>query len=191
MDIKREEDAPEVAGLTRRQTAILRLTAEGLYAKEIARELGISTRTVEGHLAAMRKRSGTRNLRELVAWWVATGANTSHGGDSAAVAGAREETGRGPGTTRESPECPRMPDFSDIGSALVSPDERSDQGYARQGRPTVMTAEAITQARSLLATHTIKAIAIKLGVSRSTLYKHMHLIRSLSPGSDSLTDSDS
>jgi len=55
----------------------------------------------------------------------------------------------------------------------------------------VMTAEAITQARSLLATHTIKAIAIKLGVSRSTLYKHMHLIRSLSPGSDSLTDSDS
>jgi DNA-binding CsgD family transcriptional regulator len=59
--------------LTSRQAEVLRLAAAGLLAKEIARRLGISVRTVEGHLGVMRQRTGTRNMAELAAWGVARG----------------------------------------------------------------------------------------------------------------------
>jgi DNA-binding CsgD family transcriptional regulator len=52
---------------------VLRLAAAGLVAKEIARRLGISIRTVEGHFGAMRQRTGTRNMAELLAWGMARG----------------------------------------------------------------------------------------------------------------------
>lgn len=60
--------------LTRRQTEVLRHTSQGLIAKQIARRLRISVRTVEGHLRAMRELTGTRNMAELTVWALSTGA---------------------------------------------------------------------------------------------------------------------
>jgi DNA invertase Pin-like site-specific DNA recombinase len=45
------------------------------------------------------------------------------------------------------------------------------------GRPTVMTPDKIAAARALLNDNTVAAIARHVGVSRSTLYAHMELIR--------------
>lgn len=59
--------------LTARQVEILRLTILGLAGKQVARHLGISVRTVEGHFDAMRQRTGTRSQAELIAFAVATG----------------------------------------------------------------------------------------------------------------------
>lgn len=53
--------------LTHRQVEILGLAASGLAADEIARQLGISPRTVEGHVRVARTRTGARNLTELIA----------------------------------------------------------------------------------------------------------------------------
>lgn len=60
--------------LTRRQAEILRHTSQGLIAKQVARRLGISVRTVEGHLRAMRRLTGTRNMAQLTAWALSSGA---------------------------------------------------------------------------------------------------------------------
>jgi DNA-binding CsgD family transcriptional regulator len=62
-----------IAQLTARQVTVLRLAASGLSGKQIARQLGISTRTVQGHFRDMRQRTGTRNHSELVAWSAAAG----------------------------------------------------------------------------------------------------------------------
>jgi len=59
--------------LTSRQAEVLRLAAKGLVAKEIAHSLGISVRTVEGHLSEMRRVTGAKNMAELIAWGVTTG----------------------------------------------------------------------------------------------------------------------
>lgn len=52
---------------------ILQLAAEDLSAKQIARDLCISVRTVEWHFAAMRSRTGRVTVGGLTAWAVATG----------------------------------------------------------------------------------------------------------------------
>lgn len=59
--------------LTVRQIEILRLTALGLAGKQVARHLGISVRTVEGHFDAMRQRTGAHSQAQLIAFAVATG----------------------------------------------------------------------------------------------------------------------
>jgi len=59
--------------LTGRQAEVLRLAVRGLVAKEIARSLGISARTVEGHLGAMRRLAGAKNMAELAAWGITAG----------------------------------------------------------------------------------------------------------------------
>ena len=76
--------------LTSRQTEVLRLAAAGLVAKEIACRLGISVRTVEGHLGVMRQRTGTRNMAELAAWGAARGIAQyqAEGGDTGDAADA-------------------------------------------------------------------------------------------------------
>jgi len=84
-------DSDEAAlGLTSRQAEVLRLAAAGLAAKEIARRLGISIRTVEGHFGVMRQRTGARNMAELAAWAVARGIvqHQAQGGDTGSVADA-------------------------------------------------------------------------------------------------------
>jgi DNA-binding CsgD family transcriptional regulator len=59
--------------LTERQLQVLRLAVDGRSTKEIAKELFMSVRTAEGHLAALRSLAGTSTLHGLTAWAVATG----------------------------------------------------------------------------------------------------------------------
>jgi len=57
-------DTGPFAGLTPRQTEVLRLMADGLTDQEIARELTISTRTANSHVASILGRLGVRNRSE-------------------------------------------------------------------------------------------------------------------------------
>lgn len=83
------------AWLTSRQAEVLRLAAGGLVAKEIARRLGISVRTVEGHLGTMRQRTGTRTMAELAAWAAARGIAQYQGQDGEAGSVSDGVTRRG------------------------------------------------------------------------------------------------
>lgn len=60
------EEAINLAKLTRREREVLELAGKGLHAKEIARTLGISPRTVEVHKASVMSKLGARNVAELV-----------------------------------------------------------------------------------------------------------------------------
>lgn len=60
-------------GLTARQVEVLDLAAHGLSGRQIGRRLGISARTVEGHLSQMRRRTGAHSEAELTAYGVAVG----------------------------------------------------------------------------------------------------------------------
>jgi RNA polymerase sigma factor (sigma-70 family) len=66
-------DRERLAALTEREREVLQLVARGLHAKEIARELDISPRTVEVHKARIMDKLGARNVAELVRLAVATG----------------------------------------------------------------------------------------------------------------------
>jgi DNA-binding NarL/FixJ family response regulator len=55
-----------VAQLSTREREVLRLIAEGLSAKEIARELSISSKTVEAHRTSLMRKLGARKATELV-----------------------------------------------------------------------------------------------------------------------------
>jgi DNA-binding NarL/FixJ family response regulator len=58
---------------TPRQREILRLVAEGLTTKGIARRLGISDKTVESHRAQMMDRLGIHDLAGLIRYAIRTG----------------------------------------------------------------------------------------------------------------------
>ncbi|HET9016051.1 MAG TPA: response regulator transcription factor [Thermomicrobiaceae bacterium] len=60
----------EVAALSTREHEILRLATAGLHNKEIARELGISTRTVEAHLSHILTKLGVSSRTEAVLYGV-------------------------------------------------------------------------------------------------------------------------
>jgi two-component system response regulator FixJ len=62
-----------LANLTPRQRQILRGVAEGKSSKMIARELGISPRTVEVHRAEIRNRTGLSSSSELIRVAVTSG----------------------------------------------------------------------------------------------------------------------
>jgi RNA polymerase sigma factor (sigma-70 family) len=74
-DRKSNADREKLAALTLREREVLQLAARGLHAKEIARDLGISPRTVEVHKARIMAKLGARNVAELVRLAVATGQN--------------------------------------------------------------------------------------------------------------------
>jgi DNA-binding CsgD family transcriptional regulator len=137
------------AGPTARQREVLRGVVNGLTAKEVARRLGISTRTVEGHLHALRRLTGARSMGELCALSVAEGWVTPL---------RRSEVMAGP--------CPEK-----VGLCA----ETAIPG-SRSGRPTVMTPQLVAAARQLMRTHTAKETARSLRISRSTLYAHMDVI---------------
>lgn len=59
--------------LTPRQNQILSLVAQGKTNGEIARELGLSPRSVETHRYRMTRQLGLKNTAELVGWFVASG----------------------------------------------------------------------------------------------------------------------
>jgi FixJ family two-component response regulator len=52
--------------LTRRERDVLARLVEGASNKEIARQLGLSSRTVEGHRACIMRKAGVRSAAELV-----------------------------------------------------------------------------------------------------------------------------
>ena len=56
------------AGLSRRETQIVRLVAMGLTDKQIATELAISARTVDGHLRRIFAKVGVPSRAALTAW---------------------------------------------------------------------------------------------------------------------------
>ncbi|MBU3076431.1 helix-turn-helix domain-containing protein [Sphingomonas quercus] len=63
-------DQPEVSSLTRRERECLQLVRRGLESKEIARELGLSHRTVDAYIDNARRRlkaTSRRHAAELLA----------------------------------------------------------------------------------------------------------------------------
>lgn len=52
--------------LTPRETQVLMLVVEGMSTKEIAQELEISPKTVDGHVERMRLRMGAHNRCHMV-----------------------------------------------------------------------------------------------------------------------------
>jgi DNA-binding CsgD family transcriptional regulator/tetratricopeptide (TPR) repeat protein len=62
-----EETRASPAGLTARQTDVLRLLVQGHTNAEIARELVLSVRTVDTHVAALLAKLGARDRREAAA----------------------------------------------------------------------------------------------------------------------------
>lgn len=62
----RRADDVKLARLTDREREVLGRVAEGLHAKEIAAQLGISPRTVEVHKARIMEKLDARNVAELV-----------------------------------------------------------------------------------------------------------------------------
>ena len=61
--VTKKQDAP---ALTPRQKQILRLVAEGLTNRDIARHFGISVRTVEVHRFNLMRRLRVRNVAQLL-----------------------------------------------------------------------------------------------------------------------------
>jgi DNA-binding NarL/FixJ family response regulator len=59
--------------LSAREREVLHLIAEGLAAKEIATQLGISTKTVEAHRTSLMRKLGVRKATELVRYAVRHG----------------------------------------------------------------------------------------------------------------------
>ncbi|MBO0686031.1 MAG: hypothetical protein J2P45_23025, partial [Candidatus Dormibacteraeota bacterium] len=59
--------------LTRREREIARLVARGRANREIAEQLFLSPRTVEGHLDRLRQRLGARSRAQIAAWAAAAG----------------------------------------------------------------------------------------------------------------------
>lgn len=58
---------PRPASLTGRERQVLRLVAEGLATKQIARRLGISERTVKFHVTSVLNKLGAENRAQAVA----------------------------------------------------------------------------------------------------------------------------
>jgi len=54
------------APLTARERQVVQMVIDGRFTKQIAHELGISTRTVELHTYRARHKMGARNIAEMV-----------------------------------------------------------------------------------------------------------------------------
>ena len=59
---------PELDQLTPAERQVLRLIARGYAYKEIARELGISAKTVESHVSAVLRKLQLANRYQLTNW---------------------------------------------------------------------------------------------------------------------------
>ncbi len=70
------DEALKLATLTPREREVLNLVGKGLHAKEIARALAISPRTVEVHKANLMTKLGARNVAELVRFALTADKNT-------------------------------------------------------------------------------------------------------------------
>lgn len=167
--------------LTPRQREVVQLAANGKTARQSARILGLSLRTVQGYLDQARRRAGVASTAELVAWAVSTWIVSYDGLVRAPQHNSGREAREIPGETKTimctnpeiSAHAPQDLLANDGVERRVSEDSRRQsadgQRLRRRGRPTVMTASRLAQTRELLGSHTITDIATKLGVSRRTL----------------------
>jgi len=64
---------PEKRALTKRETEIVRLVADGFKNREVAEKLGISVKTVETHRANIMNKLALRNLAELIRYAIQKG----------------------------------------------------------------------------------------------------------------------
>ncbi|MBI3805150.1 MAG: response regulator transcription factor [Nitrospirae bacterium] len=64
---------PEKRSLTKRETEIVRLVADGYKNREVAETLGISIKTVETHRANIMNKLALRNLAELIRYAIQKG----------------------------------------------------------------------------------------------------------------------
>ncbi len=71
-----QDEESKLAKITPREREVLALVGKGLHAKEIARDLAISPRTVEVHKANLMIKLGARNVAELVRFALATDQDT-------------------------------------------------------------------------------------------------------------------
>jgi DNA-binding NarL/FixJ family response regulator len=69
-EVDEAEVDPELDSLTLREREVLRLIARGYLYKEVALELGISTKTVEAHVSAVLRKLQLSNRHELSRWAV-------------------------------------------------------------------------------------------------------------------------
>lgn len=69
--LRRAAETDRLALLTAREREVLEQAVKGLHAKEIARVLGISARTVEVHKTRLMSKLGVRNVAELVRFAIA------------------------------------------------------------------------------------------------------------------------
>jgi DNA-binding NarL/FixJ family response regulator len=58
--------ASPLAGLTDREREVLQLIAEGLSTKEVATQLGVSTKTADSHRTSLMRKLGAHKVSELV-----------------------------------------------------------------------------------------------------------------------------
>jgi DNA-binding NarL/FixJ family response regulator len=65
---------PSAVELTAREREVLRLVVDGLANKQIARRLGISEKTVKGHLTNLFQRIGVADRTQAALWAERTGA---------------------------------------------------------------------------------------------------------------------
>jgi DNA-binding NarL/FixJ family response regulator len=64
----RRSPVPRQDELTDRELDVLRLVAEGMANKQIARKLGISERTVKAHLTSVFQRLGVSDRVQAALW---------------------------------------------------------------------------------------------------------------------------
>ncbi|MBS1734563.1 MAG: response regulator transcription factor [Bacteroidetes bacterium] len=67
------ESKENVQGITVREMEVLKFLSTGLSSKQIARELGLSTKTVDNHRQNMLRKTNTKNTGELVAFGINMG----------------------------------------------------------------------------------------------------------------------
>ncbi len=64
---RQRDNYKRLALLTKREREVFGLVVKGFSTKEVARELGLSPRTVESHRASITAKTATSSVRELVA----------------------------------------------------------------------------------------------------------------------------
>jgi DNA-binding NarL/FixJ family response regulator len=70
-----EESVARTAGLTERESEVIKAVARGLSNKEIARELWVTVQTVKFHLTSIYRKLGITNRTEAARWALAKGLN--------------------------------------------------------------------------------------------------------------------
>jgi len=71
--ITRDLDKEKLASLSKRELDVLKLTAVGMFNKEIGKELGISERTVKNHLSTIFKKIDTSDRTQAAVFAIRNG----------------------------------------------------------------------------------------------------------------------